>query len=130
MEEALYFCISRQGIGSGWDWPIPSAPGAQLPTKCGALPKVRANGRPYTGPMQTTSAPASVAAQGPASAQMESSDAGATTDRIMSGGDALVSGLLDPDIPTVFGLPGVQTYCVFDAFPIPGIQFPISRVVQ
>src|SRR5258708_22261487 len=122
MEEGLYFCISRQCIGSGWHWPIPSAPGARLPTKCGALPKVRANGRPYTGPMQTTSAPASVAAQGPASAQMESSDAGATTDRIMSGGDALVSGLLDHGIQTVLGLPGVQPYGLLDAFHRAGTQ--------
>ncbi len=32
-----------------------------------------------------------------------------------NGGDALVQGLLDHGVDTVFGLPGVQTYPVFDA---------------
>ncbi len=40
----------------------------------------------------------------------------------MSGGDALVSGLLDHGIQTVFGLPGVQTYGLFDAFHRAGTQ--------
>jgi acetolactate synthase I/II/III large subunit len=35
--------------------------------------------------------------------------------RVMSGGDALVAGLLQHGIDTVFGLPGVQTYGLFDA---------------
>ena len=39
----------------------------------------------------------------------------AKTPRVMSGGDALVAGLLEHGIDTVFGLPGVQTYGLFDA---------------
>jgi acetolactate synthase I/II/III large subunit len=39
----------------------------------------------------------------------------AKTPRVMSGGDALVAGILEHGIDTVFGLPGVQTYGLFDA---------------
>src|ERR1700721_4434870 len=34
----------------------------------------------------------------------------------MTGGEAIVDGLLRHGIDTVFGLPGVQTYGLFDAF--------------
>ena len=33
----------------------------------------------------------------------------------ISGGEAIVRSLIDHDVDTVFGLPGVQTYAVFDA---------------
>ena len=35
---------------------------------------------------------------------------------MMTGGEAIVSGLLDHEIDTVFGLPGAQIYGLFDAF--------------
>jgi acetolactate synthase-1/2/3 large subunit len=34
----------------------------------------------------------------------------------LTGGEAIVDGLLRHGIDTVFGLPGVQTYGLFDAF--------------
>src|SRR5271156_1094201 len=35
---------------------------------------------------------------------------------VMTGGEAIVAGLLDHGIDTVFGLPGAQIYGLFDAF--------------
>ena len=34
----------------------------------------------------------------------------------LTGGEAIVQGLLDHGVDTVFGLPGVQIYGLFDAF--------------
>src|SRR5487761_527490 len=35
---------------------------------------------------------------------------------ISSGGEAIVDGLVAHGVDTVFGLPGAQIYCLFDAF--------------
>lgn len=48
------------------------------------------------------------------------------TPPVMTGGDALVAGLLDHGVDTVFGLPGAQTYGLFDAIHRAG---PVLKVV-
>ena len=55
----------------------------------------------------TDRAPGPTAADPPAAAET------------MTGGDALVAGLLAHGVDTVFGLPGVQTYGLFDALSAP-----------
>ena len=48
----------------------------------------------------------------------------------MTGGDAIVQGLLAHDIHTVFGLPGAQTYGLFDALQRAGIRVIGTRHEQ
>ncbi|WP_432258364.1 thiamine pyrophosphate-dependent enzyme [Cupriavidus sp. TMH.W2] len=49
------------------------------------------------------------------SSKAEGAGTGAETLPVMTGGDALVAGLRDHGVDTVFGLPGAQTYGLFDA---------------
>ncbi|HEY2600670.1 MAG TPA: thiamine pyrophosphate-binding protein, partial [Thermoleophilaceae bacterium] len=45
--------------------------------------------------------------------------------RELSGGEALVEGLIAHDVDTLFGIPGVQTYGLFDALGRRGDRFKI-----
>ena len=45
----------------------------------------------------------------------------------MNGGEAIVQSLLLHGVDTVFGIPGVQTYALFDAFHRAGDRLKVIR---
>ncbi|MFM0662948.1 thiamine pyrophosphate-dependent enzyme [Paraburkholderia sediminicola] len=71
--------------------------------------------KPFAEPMDTSAAKASFDAN---NSNPSISEGGTPT--VMTGGGALVAGLLDHGIDTVFGLPGAQTYGLFDAMHLAG----------